>query len=138
MECIAGGHNAIIWGGNYFPLPPSRCWIIWDKIQPVPNFSDGEMAWTSFDKVVSFFRFSFAANVDKIHITQKPLKLYKWLLENYAQKGDKIFDSHMGSGSSAIACYQMGFSFVGCEIDVEYYKAAEKRFEQETKQVDMF
>ena len=119
--------NQIIWGGNYYNLPPSRCWVIWDKQQPVDNFADGEMAWTSFDKVVSFFRFSFMENKNKIHICQKPVALYKWLLTNYAKQGDKILDTHVGSASSLIACHDMGFDAVGFELDHDYFKQSTQR-----------
>lgn len=126
--------NQIIWGGNYFPLPPSRCWIIWDKQQPVDNFADGEMAWTNFDEVVSFFRYSFSANKDKIHPTQKPVALYKWLLSKYAKPGDKILDTHGGSGSSAIACIDSGYQMTWIEKDEDYYDAAVNRVKEFARQ----
>ena len=130
--------NRVIWGGNYFPLPPSRCWILWDKEQSVDNFADGEMAWTSFDRVVKFFRFSFAANKDKIHVTQKPVALYKWLLQNYAKPGQRILDTHFGSGSIAIAARALGFHVTACEKDEDYCRAAVERYKRETAQGDMF
>ncbi len=129
--------NQIIWGGNYFELPPARGIICWDKLQPWPNFSAWEMAWTSFDCVARLFKFDNRTG-DKIHPTQKPVKLYEWILTNYAKPGQTIFDSHMGSGSSAIACNNMGFEFVGCELDSDYYKAACERIEHHAKQERLF
>ena len=128
--------NQIIWGGNYFPLPPARCWIFWDKLMG-GDFADGELAWTSFDSVVRKFT---KCNKDHghIHPTQKPIKLYEWLLTNYAKPGDRILDTHLGSGSSAIAAHYGGFEFVGCELDEDYYKAAVQRFESATAQLAMF
>jgi site-specific DNA-methyltransferase (adenine-specific) len=128
----------VIWGGNYFPLPPSRCWIVWDKEQPVDNFSDAELAWTSLDEVVSMFRFSFAANKDKIHPTQKPVALYRWLLANYAKVGMKILDTHLGSMSHAIAAHYSGVHLTGCELDPDYFAAGIARVKAETAQMDMF
>lgn len=132
----------IIWGGNYMTdfLYPSSCWVIWDKMQ---EFSGAvfEMAWTSFKSPAKAFRMSRVeayANQEKIHPTQKPTQLYKWLLKNYAQPGDKILDTHLGSGSSRIAAYEMGFDFTGYEIDKDYFEAQEKRFRQHTAQVKMF
>ena len=132
--------NQIIWGGNYFLdyLGSMRCFIFWYKKNPAPNFSDGEIAWTSFDKVAKCFELQCFGNVGgdkkRIHPTQKPVKLYDWLLSNYANEGDRILDTHLGSGSSAIAAHYGGFDFVGMELDKDYYDAACKRFEQETAQ----
>ncbi|MCP3671627.1 MAG: site-specific DNA-methyltransferase, partial [Gammaproteobacteria bacterium] len=102
----------IIWGGNYFAdlLPASRCWLYWDKLMG-GDFSDGELAWTSFDKVLKKFTKCNKSH-GKIHPTQKPVKLYEWLLTNYAKEGDRILDTHLGSGSSAIAAHYAGFDFV--------------------------
>jgi len=120
--------NQIIWGGNYFKLPTTRCVLCWDKCQPWPNFSAWEMAWTSFDSPTKLYRYG---NFDsKIHPTQKPVALYKWLLHNYAKPGDKILDTHLGSGSSRIAAWDMGFDFYGCELDREYFDASVERFER--------
>jgi len=121
----------IIWGGNYFAdmLPASRCWLIWDKQNPVPNFADAELAYTSFDAVAGMFRYSFSANKNKIHINQKPIALYEWLLRNYAKPGQTILDTHMGSGSIAIACYNLGFDLTACELDTDHYTDAMKRLE---------
>ena len=122
--------NQIIWGGNYFALQPNRCFICWDKVQPWENFSSCEYAWTSFDFPSSLFRYDNRTGL-KIHPTQKPIKLYGWLLEKYAKKGDRIFDSHLGSGSSRIAAYKLGFDFYATEIDKYYFEAQEERFRKE-------
>tara|TARA_Y100001970_G_scaffold290471_1_gene424333 strand:- start:2039 stop:2659 length:621 start_codon:yes stop_codon:yes gene_type:complete len=126
--------NQIIWGGNYFDLPTYRCVIAWDKCQPFPNFSAVEIAWTSFNKPASLFKFDNRTG-NKIHPTQKPTDLYKWLLEKYAKPTDKILDTHLGSGSSAIASHYFGTTeFIGIEIDKEYFDMASKRIEEETMQ----
>ena len=145
-ELFRVSKNQIVWGGNYFTndLPESRGWLCWDKMQPADKFSDFELAWTSFDKVSSMFKYCnnggfIAVGVNKkIHPTQKPVALYKWLLQNYAKAGDKIFDSHIGSGSIAIACHQMGFELTGTELDADYFQAMTKRVIEETKQQDLF
>ena len=133
--------NQIIWGANYFAnIPPTPCWVIWDKIQEFSGASF-EMAWTSFDSPAKAFRMARCeayVGINKIHPTQKPVKLYEWLLSNYAKEGDRILDTHLGSGSSAIAAHYGGFDFVGMEIDEDYYNAACKRFEAETAQLDIF
>lgn len=130
--------NQIVWGGNYFPyLWQNGCkgFIFWNKGNPVPNFSDGELAWTSFNKVARQLDFRYYGGLEgkstspiKIHPTQKPVFLYQWVLTNYAKNGDKILDTHLGSGSSRIAAYKMGFDFWGYELDVDYFQAQEKRF----------
>lgn len=120
--------NQIIWGGNYFDLPPTRCVIAWDKVQPFPNFSQIEMAWTSFNKPAKLFRFDNRTG-GKIHPTQKPIELYNFCLFHFANVGDKILDTHLGSGSSRIACHLNNFDLVGYEIDKEYYELQNKRFE---------
>ena len=122
--------NQIIWGGNYFDLPPTRCVIAWDKVQPWENFSQVEMAWTSFDYPAKLFRFDNRTG-RKIHPTQKPIELYSYLLKTFAKEGDKIFDSHLGSGSSRIAAYKLGFGFYGCEIDKDYFSVMDERFRRE-------
>lgn len=139
--------NQIVWGGNYFPYlwaDAGKGFIFWWKRQPVNNFSDGELAWTSFNKPAKCFDFAYFGGIQgrtkadkKIHPTQKPLELYEWLLENYAKPGDRILDTHLGSGSSAIAAHYGGFDFVGCELDEDYYKAACERFARETAQQAM-
>jgi len=137
--------NQIIWGANNFieHLRSTTNYIFWHKHQPAPNFADGELAWTSFKGVCKCFdRACFGAHGQdvggKIHPTQKPIPLYEWILKNYAKEGDKILDTHLGSGSSAIAAHYGGFDFVGCELDQDYYNAATERFNNETKQKDMF
>jgi site-specific DNA-methyltransferase (adenine-specific) len=122
--------NVIIWGGNYFDLPPTRCVIAWDKCQPWPNFSQIELAWTSFDYPAKLFKFDNRTN-DKIHPTQKPVDLYAWCLKTFANSGDRIFDPMMGSQSSRIAAYKMGFDYVGCELDKEYFDKGCERFAKE-------
>jgi len=129
--------NQIIWGGNYFDLPPTRGIICWDKKQPFPNFSAWEMAWTSFYKPAKIFRYNNRRK-GKIHPTQKPVKLYEWLLMNYAKEGDKILDTHLGSGSIALACHNLGYDLTACELDKEYYDAAMKRIEQYKAQIQLF
>ena len=133
--------NQIIWGGNYFldNLPPTRCNLIWDKMQ-VFTGSDFELAWTSFDKASKAFRMSRveAYSNGKIHPTQKPVKLYEWLLDNYAKEGDKILDTHLGSGSIAIACHNRGFNLTGFEIDKEYFDNACERLRVHQSQLTMF
>ena len=124
--------NVIIWGGNYFDLPPSRCFICWDKVQPWENFSQVEFAWTSFDSPAQLFKFDNRTG-DKIHPTQKPVELYAFLLRKYAKSGGVIFDPMMGSQSSRIAAYKMGFDYVGCELDKEYFDKGCERFAKECK-----
>lgn len=118
--------NQIIWGGNYFDLPPCRCFVCWDKCQPWENFSQVEMAWTSFDKPAKLFRYDNRRG-GKIHPTEKSIELYAYLLNTFASKGDKIFDSHFGSLSIGIACMELGYELDACEIDSEYYDNALKR-----------
>jgi len=132
--------NQIIWGGNYFPLPPSQCWIIWDKGQRDFTLADGEMAWTSFNNSLRIFEYSRAlANKQfRIHPTQKPIALYKWLLTNYAKQGDKILDTHVGSASSIIACLDLGFEVTGFELDADYYKASMERINKYLSEPKLF
>jgi len=128
--------NQIIWGGNYFGLPASQGFLIWDKKQP-HDFSLAmcEMAWMSFQKPAKMWRLSIHKEQNKIHPTQKPVKLYEWLLMNYAKEGDRIIDTHLGSGSIAIACHNLGFDLVGCELDTDYFNAAKKRLQQHQSQL---
>lgn len=134
-ELFRVSKNQIIWGGNYFDLPSYRCVIVWDKCQPFPNFSAVEIAWTSFNKPASMYKFD-NRTPGKIHPTQKPIQLYKWLLNNYAKPTDKILDTHLGSGSNAIACHYFGVKeFVGIEIDKQYFKNANKRYKEQTRQL---
>lgn len=130
--------NQIIWGGNYFDLPPTKCFLIWDKQQPEGiSFASCEFAWTSFESVAKTF-YKRPQGEERIHPTQKPVTLYRWLLKNYAKTGDKIVDTHLGSGSSRIAAYDMGFDFTGYEIDKDYFEAQEKRFQQFKSQQKLF
>jgi site-specific DNA-methyltransferase (adenine-specific) len=131
--------NQVIWGGNYFDLPPSKCFFIWDKGESIygRDFAECEMAWVSFDKCARMIKM-FPNQSDRIHPTQKPILLYKWVLEHYAKPGDKILDTHLGSQSSRIAAHQMGFDFWGCEIDQEYFDLGCKRFEKESAQQMLF
>lgn len=131
--------NQIIWGGNYYPLPANKHCVIWDKMQPEKlSFGMFDYAWTSFDGANKIFRRSVQLEQSKIHPTQKPIALYKWLLKNYANPGDKILDTHGGSMSSAIACHEMGFDLTLCEIDKDYYEAGVERYNKAIAQKDMF
>ena len=135
-ELFRVSHNQVVWGGNYFPLPPTRCIICWDKEQFFETFSQIEMAWTSFDKPAKLFRYSnggfrCADKGKKLHPTQKPIALYAWIFKTFAKPGDRILDTHLGSGSSRIAAYKMGLDFWGCEIDKEYFEASDERFRKE-------
>lgn len=136
-ELMRVSKNQIIWGGNYFPLPPCKNYIIWDKEIPEGlSFADCEMAWTSFDKAPKMFRYSaYLDKESKFHPTQKPIKLYEWILHKYANYGDKILDTHLGSGNIAVACYYKGFDLVGCEIDKDYYDKAIKNVRERTAQM---
>jgi site-specific DNA-methyltransferase (adenine-specific) len=139
-ELFRVSKNQIVWGGNYMTdfLPPSRCWIFWDKLKFVDNYADGELAWTSFDrntKKIAIQHHGFLTKDGKsIHPTQKPAMLYKWLLDNFANEGDKILDTHLGSGSIAIACHDYNFDLTACELDKDYYDNAMKRIKEHTNQ----
>jgi len=131
--------NQIIWGGNYFVKhldEGHKGWVVWDKAQHGLTMSDCELAYSSFDCPTRIFTQNRVILLQEgtTHPTQKPIKLYEWLLKNYAKENDKIFDSHLGSGSSAIACDKMGFDFVGIEIDKEYFDAASKRLKEHQDQ----
>ena len=146
--------NQIIWGGNYFieHLSNTRCYLNWDKLNHSDTYADCEMAWTSFDKNAKIFKYMWDGNrygfigaikgVGKksirMHPTQKPIALYEWLLMNYAKEGDKILDTHLGSGSIALACHNLKYDLTACELDEEYYKAAMKRIEKHKQQLTMF
>lgn len=141
--------NQIVWGANHFidrMAKPSSCWIVWDKVTGNSDFADSELAWTSFRTAVRNFRFQWSGMLQgdmknkeaRIHPTPKPVKLYEWLLINYAKPGQRILDTHLGSGSSAIAAHNLGFDFVGMELDADYYAAACKRFEQHKAQGSLF
>jgi len=140
--------NQILWGANHYisKMPiDSSCWIVWDKKNGTNNFADCELAYTSFNTAVRKFDFMWNGMLQgdmknkefRIHPTQKPVALYKWLLTNYAKEGDLILDTHLGSGSSRIACYDMGFDFTGFEIDKNYFDAQEERFRVHTSQIRM-
>jgi site-specific DNA-methyltransferase (adenine-specific) len=147
-ELFRVSKNQIVWGGNYFPyLWENGCkgFIFWYKHQPVDNFSKGELAWTSFNKPANCFDFQYYGGLQgntkaesKIHPTQKPRELYKWLLDKYAKQGDKILDTHLGSGSIAIACHDYGFELTACELDAEYYEKAIQRIKNHTNQTNLF
>jgi site-specific DNA-methyltransferase (adenine-specific) len=136
-ELMRVSKNQIVWGGNYFDLPPTRGIICWDKVQPWENFSQIEYAWTSFSKPAKLYRFDNRTG-GKIHPTQKPEELYKWLLDTYAEPNVKILDTHLGSGSIAIACWDYGFDLIGCEIDKEYFDNANNRLNNHKKQGLLF
>lgn len=138
-ELFRVSKNQIIWGGNYFDLPPTRGFFIWDKKQP-HDFSLAmcEMAWSSIQKPAKMWSLSVLKEQNKIHPTQKPIQLYKWLLMNNAEKGDKILDTHLGSGSIAIACHDYGFELTACELDVDYYKKAVQRIKNHVSQQKLF
>ena len=138
-ELFRVSKNQIIWGGNYFgelwlQSKYNRCFIIWDKNQPetLNNFSMAEMAWTSFDKPSKIFRYGVRKNRNKMHPTQKPIEMYEWILRLFAKKDDKILDTHLGSGTHAIACHNAGIDFTACEIDKKYFKTSIKFIEENT------
>jgi site-specific DNA-methyltransferase (adenine-specific) len=157
-ELFRVSKNQIIWGGNYFPLPLINSWIVWNKLQVLETRSDGEMAWTSFKrplKIVPLLQDGFkrGQNVgynqpviynepfsgkQTIHPTQKPPQLYKWLLDKYAKPTDKILDTHLGSGSIAIACHDYGFDLTACELDKEYFDKAMTRINNHVAQQKLF
>jgi len=134
--------NQIIWGANYFTeyLKPTKAWIFWYKGQRDLTMSDGEMAWTSFETVTRQFELNRASLISQntFHPTEKPYKLYKWLLDKYAKQGDKILDTHLGSGSIAIACHDYGFDLTACELDKEYFDKAMERINNHTNQQKLF
>ena len=142
-ELFRVSRNQIVWGGNYMTefLPPKMCWLMWDKGQRDFSLADGELAWTSFDKALRIFNMPRASamkdakdNGGKIHATQKPVKLYEWILMNYAKEGDKILDTHRGSASLDIACHNLGYDLVTCEIDTDYFNDGNKRLKQHQNQ----
>lgn len=141
--------NQIVWGANHFIerlIQDSPCWVVWDKENGQSDFADCELAWTSFRTATRLFRFRWAgmlqgdmANKEqRIHPTQKPVALYRWLLTNYAKPGDTILDTHLGSGSSRIAAYDLGFDFTGYELDKDYFEAQERRFADHIAQPTLF
>ena len=134
--------NQIIWGANYFTeyLKATKAWIFWYKGQRDLTMSDGEMAWTSFETVTRQFELNRASLIaqNTFHPTEKPYKLYKWILDKYAKQGDKILDTHLGSGSIAIACHDYGFDLTACELDKEYFDKAIERITNHTSQIKLF
>jgi len=138
-ELFRVSKDQIVWGGNYFDLPPTRCFIVWDKkISEDFTLAMAELAWTSFDKLAKIIRLPTPKTGGKIHPTQKPVKLYEWILMNYAKEGDKILDTHLGSGSIAIACHNLGFDLTGFELDKEYFDNAVKRINNHQSQTRIF
>lgn len=149
-ELFRVSKNQIIWGGNYFIESinkDSQGWVVWDKKHPPGiDYADCELAWTSFNRATRIFRFRWNGMLQedmknkekRIHPTQKPVALYEWLLKEYAKPGDKILDTHVGSGSSRIAAYNLGFDYTGFEIDKNYFKAQEDRFKNHTAQLRLF
>jgi site-specific DNA-methyltransferase (adenine-specific) len=137
-ELFRVSKNQIIWGGNYFELPPSQYFAIWDKGETMygRDFAECEFAWVRSGGTRIFKKTPNQS--DRIHPTQKPVKLYEWLLTNYAKEGDKILDTHLGSGSIAIACHNLKFDLTGYELDAEYYEAATKRLKQHQAQQRLF
>lgn len=147
IELFRVSKNQIIWGANNFELPPSEYFCVWDKKQTVDNFASAEYAWVSMNlkKPAKIFTYSIHKEIQerkktggKIHPTQKPRQLYNWLLDNYAKPGDKILDTHLGSGSIAIACHERGFELTACELDRDYYESAIKRIKEQTQQQRLF
>lgn len=140
-ELFRVSKNQIIWGGNYFDLPPTRCIICWDKQQPWDNFSQWEMAWTSFDKPSKIYRISNTGGANrevKIHPTQKPVRLYDSIFRDFSKKGESILDTHLGSGSSRISAYKANLDFYGCEISKQFYDSSGSRFDDFKTQLRMF
>ena len=140
-ELFRVSKQQVIWGSNYFSLPPTRGIVAWDKMQPWENFSQFELAWTSFDRPAALFRLSNTggANAEKkIHPTQKPIALYAWILQKFAKAGDIILDTHVGSASSLIACHEAGFRYIGFEIDPYYYEASKRRLDEYRAQISLF
>jgi site-specific DNA-methyltransferase (adenine-specific) len=142
-ELFRVSKNQIVWGANYFTdfLPPSMGWVYWDKLKGINDFSDGELAFTSFNRALRHYNkrvIDKTVDRNRVHPTQKPVALYEWLLMNYAKEDFKILDTHLGSGSIAIACHNLGYDLTACELDAEYYEAAMKRINQHKQQIRMF
>lgn len=138
-ELFRVSRNQVIWGGNYFSLPPTRCFLIWRKTNIPEKFSMAmcEYAWTSFNDNAKLFEHSSQSDRNRFHPTQKPIALYKWILTNYAHEGDRILDTHVGSASSLIACEELGFEYTGFEIDEEYYRKSLDRINRHKAQVSI-
>ncbi|MCP4551942.1 MAG: site-specific DNA-methyltransferase [Bacteroidetes bacterium] len=141
-ELLRVSKNQIVWGGNYFAehLGNFRCFVYWDKTIHGNSYSDGELAWTSFDRPSRYFRQNIATitSEGRIHPTQKSIKIYEFIIDEFCNEGQKILDTHLGSGSIAIACYNRKFDLVGCEIDKEYFNNANKRLEVHKQQLTLF
>ena len=141
-ELLRVSKNQIIWGANHFisRIPyDSSCWVVWDKNNGASDNADAELAWCSFKTAVRKYTKHISATFkNRIHPTQKPIALYEWLLMNYAKEGDKILDTHLGSGSIALACHNLNFDLTACELDTEYYNDAMKRLKQHQQQLTMF
>ena len=140
-ELFRVSRNQIIWGGNYFSLPPTRCFLVWQKTNVPQDFTMAmcEYAWTSFNANAKVFEFAPQGKPgDRFHPTQKPVELYAWIYKNYAKEGDKILDTHLGSGSSRIAAYDAGLDFWGYEIDKVYFELQEERFAKHAAQISLF
>ena len=134
--------NQIVWGANNFQMPPSEYFLVWNKKQTVDNFASAEYAWVSMGLKTPAKIFDYGIHkhnhTDKIHPTQKPIDLYKFILDKYAKQGDKILDTHLGSGSIAIACHDYGFELTCCELDVDYYNKAVERIKNHVSQLKLF
>lgn len=139
-ELFRVSKEQIIWGGNYFKLPPNRCFLIWEKTNIPENFSMAmaEYAWCSMNDNAKIIKLSSAGIANRFHPTQKPVALYRWIFEKYAKPGFKILDTHLGSGSSRIAAYDAGLDFIGFELDKDYFQMEEKRFEEHAAQMNLF
>lgn len=142
-ELFRVSKNQIVWGANYFTdfLPPSMGWVYWDKLKGINDFSDGELAFTSFNRALRHYNkrvIDKTVDRNRVHPTQKPVALYEWILMHYAKEGDKILDTHLGSGSIAIACHNLGFELTACELDTDYYNAAMKRINENKSQTRLF
>jgi len=141
-ELLRVSKNQIVWGGNYFAehLGNFRCFVYWDKTIHGNSYSDGELAWTSFDRPSRYFRQNIATitSEGRIHPTQKSIKIYEFIIDEFCNEGQKILDTHLGSGSIALACHNLGYSLTACELDKDYYDAAMKRLKQHQQQLTMF
>ena len=141
-ELFRVSKNQIVWGANNFQMPPSEYFLVWNKKQTVDNFASAEYAWVSMGLKTPAKIFDYGIHkhnhTDKIHPTQKPIDLYKFILDKYTKKGDKILDTHLGSGSIAIACHDYGFELTCCELDVDYYNKAVERIKNHVSQLKLF
>ena len=141
-ELFRVSKNQIVWGANNFIMPPSEYFLVWNKKQTVDNFASAEYAWVSMGLKTPAKIFDYGIHkhnhTDKIHPTQKPIDLYKFILDKYAKEGDKILDTHLGSGSIAIACHDFGFELTSCELDIEYYEKAIQRIKNHVSQLKLF